>query len=94
MFINSNMKALADSFSEDNDFNQFSTNIEVYYYGALEQYQGNMLDVEKQKELIAIGDFYKETIDSKIDILSDDEQKHVIEVLKPYKLLKNIRGFD
>ena len=94
MFINSNMQALADSFSEDNDFNQFSTNIEVYYYGALEQYQGNMLDVEKKNELIAIGDFYKETIDSKIDILSDDEQKHVIEVLKPYKLLKNIRGFD
>tara|TARA_R110002051_G_scaffold133198_2_gene206641 strand:- start:8695 stop:8976 length:282 start_codon:yes stop_codon:yes gene_type:complete len=93
MFINSNMQALADSFSEDNDFNQFSTSIEVYYYGALEQYQGNMLDVENKNKLIAIGDFYKETIDSKIDILSDDEQKHVIEVLKPYKLLKNIRGF-
>ena len=94
MFINSNIRALAESFKKDNDFNQFSTNIEVYYYGALGQYQGNMLDVEKQNELIAIGDFYKETIDSNIDILSNKEQKHVIEVLKPYKLLKNIRGFD
>jgi hypothetical protein len=48
MFINSNIQALADSFSEDNDFNQFSTSIEFYYYGALKQYQGNMLDVKKK----------------------------------------------